>query len=357
MISTFPGASLIPKAPNSLTPVEIPKLQDLEWPIGKRFEQFDGILSEFLKLDQNKQRHHLSESRKTQEDHGKLINVCLSQIYAYTYGYPSGAGYLTTDDDLEISIQQAKILLERELIEWLDLPSIPKKLNQFEAAQYLAELASQNTGVFHELYNFIATKASKEVILKFLFTETVRTEVVDDEVAFMTIGLQGPLKRASSSNLWDECGRGMLEHFHTYWLRMLIERLQAGEQFLNYREEEMPWFATLTSNAFNVLLTRPGYKYAAYGHFVVGESWVPPHFLRILEGMNRVGICHPDELIYFEKHVEIDSYHTQDLLDGIAHQKPELSQAEVDQVLFGAHEMIAAATKQYKRMLNYLSSY
>lgn len=356
MISTVPGASLIPKVPSASLSVEVPSLQSYDWPVVKRFEKFSESLEEFLLLDQNAQRQRLAESRKDSEEHGRFINECLSQIYVYAYGYPNGACYLTTDDELEIKLQQAKILLERELIQWLDLPSIPQGLNQFEAAQYLADFINQNTGVFHELYDFVATKASKKAILTFLFTETVRTEVVDDEVSFMTVGLQGPLKRTSSSNLWDECGRGKFSEFHTYWLRMLLERLQAWGQFRRYREEEMPWFAILISNAFNVLLTRPGYKYAAYGHFVVGESWVPPHFLRILEGMKRVGFCHPDEVIYFEKHVDIDTYHTQDLLDGIAHQKPELTQEEVDQILLGAHEMVAASTVQYKRMLSYLSS-
>lgn len=356
MISTVPGASLIPKAPSKSPSVEVPSLQSYEWPIGKRFEKFSESLEGFLQLDQDDQRQRLSESRDDPEEHGRFINECLSQIYAYAYGYSNGACYLSTDDDLEIKLQLAKILLERELIKWLDLPSVPKGLNQFEAAQYLADLINQNTGVFHEFYDFIATKASKKAVLTFLFTETVRTEVVDDEVSLMTVGLQGPLKRASSSNLWDECGRGKFTDFHTYWLRMLLDQLQAWEQFLHYREEEMPWFAMVTSNAFNILLTRPGYKYAAYGHFVVGESWVPPHFLRILEAMKRVGFCHPDELIYFEKHVAIDTYHTQDLLDGIAHQKPELTQEEVNQVLLGAHEMIAASTAQYSHMLAYLSS-
>jgi hypothetical protein len=356
MISTVPGASLIPTTPKALFNPKVPNLQSYDWPASKNFSELTESLEKFLTLSKLDQIKQLSESKKNLEEHGKFVNECLTQIYAYIYGYPNGISYLAIDDELEIKLQQAKILLEKELIQWLNIPSIPQKLNQLEAAEYLAEFIHQNTGVFHELYDFIATKASKKAVLTFLFTETVRTEVVDDEVAFMTVGLQGPLKRVSTSNLWDECGKGEFTEFHTYWLRMLLEQLQAWSQFSDYREKEMPWFTTLVSNAFNVLLTRPGYKYAAYGHFSVGESWVPPHFLRILEAMKRVGFSHSDEVIYFEKHVNIDTYHTQDLLDGIAHQKPELTQREIDQILFGAHQMVAASTMQYKRMLSYLSS-
>jgi hypothetical protein len=334
---------------------EIPKLQSYEWPIAKKFEEFNESLNEFLGLDLDARHHRLAELRKDSEEHGKYINECLGQIYAYVYGYPNGPCYLTTDDDLEIKLQQAKILLERELMNWLELPPIPQKLGQFEAAQYLSEVIDNNTGVHHELFDYIATKASKVAILTFLFTETIRTEVVDDEVSFMTIGMQGPLKRSSASNLWDECGRGKLRDFHTYWLRMLLEETNTWEQFVNYRET-MPWFVELTSNAFNMLLTRPGQKFAAYGFFILGESWVQPHFSKILDGMKRVGFDHEDDTIYFEKHANIDPYHTKELLDGFAYQKPQLTQAEVDQVLLGAQVMLTAATAQYNRMLPYLAS-
>lgn len=356
MISTFKGASLIPKSPKGSLAVEMPILQEYEWPVVSLRSSFDENLQEFLEKDKEQQHKYLAVQKQNHEEHGKFINECLSQIYAYIYGYPNNPCYMTTNDELEIKIQRSKILLERELIQWLNIPAIPKGLNQSSAAQYLVELINENTGVFHSLYDFVATKASKRALLTFLFTETVRTEVVDDEVSFMIVGLQGPLKRAASANLWDECGRGSFSEFHTYWLRMLLEQLGAWDQFKAYREEEMPWFAMIVSNAFNLLLTRPGFKYAAYGHFVVGESWVPPHFIKTIEGMKRVGYNHPNELIYFDKHVTIDPHHTQDLIDGIAHQRPVLSSNAIDQILLGAHEMVAAGTAQYQRMLTYLSS-
>ncbi|MCP2727600.1 iron-containing redox enzyme family protein [Symplocastrum sp. BBK-W-15] len=146
-----------------------------------------------------------------------------------------------------------------------------------------------------------------------------------------------------------------MTEFHTYWLRMLLEQTNTWKQFISYRETA-PWFGKLTSNTFNLLLTRPGYKFAAYGQFTISESWVLPHFSRILEGMKRVGLDCKNNTIYFEKHLTIDPYHTRDLLDALACQEPKLSQAEINQVLFGTQMAIVAAKAQYDRMIIYLSS-
>lgn len=335
---------------------KLPELHQYDWPVSHKFSEFNSFIKELLSLDLDAQRNHLLLSGQNSEKHGQDINEALGQIYDYVYGYKNSPCYMITNDDLEIKLQQIKILLERELIEWLKIPSFPQGLDQLEAGEYLNQLIENNTGLYHKLYDYIATKASKKAVLTFLHTETVRTEVVDDEVCFMTIGLQGPLKKSSISNCWDECGNGDFTKFHTYWLRMLLEKTQTWEYFANYREQEMPWFAKLTSNSYNVLLTRPGYKYAGYGDFIMGESWVPPHFASILEGMKRVGFDHEDETIYFEKHVKIDPFHTKELIDGLAYQEPKLTPDEVNQFLFGAHVMIAAATAQYDRMLPYLSS-
>lgn len=105
-----------------------------------------------------------------------------------------------------------------------------------------------------------------------------------------------------------------------------------------------------------MLLTRPGLKLSAYGYFLVSESLVPPHFEKILAGLKRVGMTQEDITIYFDAHLKIDKYHGQDLLDAVSHQKPALTQPEIELILLGAHFHITASTKQYSQMLSYLSS-
>lgn len=335
---------------------DTPDLQNYYWPVGTKFKEFNDTIKEMMNLDLAAQRDLLAESRKDREKHGAYINKGLTQIYDYLYGYECAPLYNTTDDDVEIKLLQIKILLERELMDWLPLQDFPKGMKQMEAAKYINHLLETNSGWLHEIYQFIEERASKKAVLHFLLTETVRTEVVDDETALMLVGTQGALKQATVSNCWDECGRGVFEEFHTWWLRMMLEQTDSWEYFENFRENEMPWFAMISSNAYNMCLTRPGYKYAAYGDFIVGESWVPPHFSRILKGMKRVGYDHPDATIYFEKHAKLDPHHTKQLLDGFAFQAPELTGTEVDNMVLGSHIMIAAATSQYERMQTYLET-
>ena len=332
-------------------------LQDRSLPPVNKFQGFSGLIKDFLYLDVTQQYEILAKSRDNFEEHGKFIHESLGLIYAYVLGYEDSPCYITTNEELEIKLQQLKIVLERELMNyWLDIPVIPQQLNQVEAVDYLNKKILDNSGVYHELFDYIATKASKTSVITFLQNEVIRNEVVDDEVALLVKGLQGLLKKVVASNLWDECGRGKLNDFHTYWLRMLLEELNGWNQLSDYRKLTSPWYAKITSNSFNMLLTRPGYKYMAYGAFLIFESWVHPHFERIIAGLKRVGIDQEDLSIYFTAHLAIDQYHTRELLAGIANQEPRLNQAEVDQILLGSHLAIAAGTAQYGRMLSYLST-
>lgn len=336
---------------------ESSNLQDRNWPPVNKFQGFSDSIKDFLNLETTQQFKILAETRDNTEEHGEFIHETLGLVYAYVLGYEDSPCYITTDEELEIKLQQLKIVLEKELINyWLTTPPIPKQLDQVEAVNYLNQRIIDNSGAYHELFDYIATKASKTSILIFLQNEVIRNEVVDDEVALLVKGLQGLQKKVVASNLWDECGRGKLNDFHTYWLRMLLEELDGWNQLYDYRKLTSPWYAKITSNTFNMLLTRPGYKYMAYGAFLIFESWVHPHFERIIAGLKRVGIARENLSIYFTSHLSIDKYHTKELLAGVADQKPRLNQAEVDQILLGAHLAIAAGTAQYERMLPYLSS-
>jgi hypothetical protein len=152
-----------------------------------------------------------------------------------------------------------------------------------------------------------------------------------------------------ASNLWDECGNGDLKGFHTYWLRRLLQHTGRFEAIRTYREQEAPWFAKVTSNSYNMMATRPGYKYRAYGSFLITESWVFAHFQRILAGLRRVGLTSPDVMVYFDSHVRIDPRHTHEMLQAIIQQQPRLSPAEVRELLIGAHTAVAAGTALYER--------
>jgi hypothetical protein len=325
------------------------------WPPVAIYTRNEEFLN-FIELLPNEQKSYLELLRKNTEDHGRFIHRSLSIIYAYCFGYKDSALYLKTDDDLESKIILAKFQLEREMLDqWLIPPEPPKGLNQEEACAYVTELIKINSGIYHPFFNYLETKISANKMIEFLQFETVRNEVVDDEVALIIVGLQGQMKNVMSSNLWDECGNGEITSFHTYWLRRLINSLDIADSFCNFRDEKLPWFTSITSNSFNMMATRSGYKYRAYGSFLITESWVKPHFDKILNGLKRLDLLNEDINIYFKKHCVIDPCHTEQIKQAFTYQQPRLDPEEVNEVLWGAHTAVIAGTKLYDLSIKYFT--
>ena len=336
----------------------LPPLQRHVWPPVPTYDGLPPAFDEFLRLSYAQQQQHLATLRNDpdgQARYDETLHRFLSVVSAYLFGYDDSPTFRRTDDALEMAILQAKMVCERELLDhWLTVDRHPTGMDQREAAEYLLRLRDDNPCVGHPLFDYIERDASRRAITMFLRNEVTRNEVVDDEVAMMLVGLQGPMKLAISSNLWDECGRGKLTNFHTYWLRRLLEHTSDWDDLLRYRGVR-PWFTQITTNVFNILLTRPGIRMMAYGWFLINESWVAPHFEKILTGIRRVGLDTDDVTVYFAAHVTIDPRHTDELTGAIAVQQPPLSPAETDLVVRGAHLAIAANKAQYDRMAGYLT--
>jgi Iron-containing redox enzyme len=333
----------------------MPRLQAREWPPLNHFRALPPDFAEFLELGAAEQARYLAERRAGGEEFSQLLHSFLDAVSSYIFGYADSPVAGCLRDELEIRIQQAKIVLERELLEgWLRPLAVPPIDDQRQAREYLLGLAAKNSSLTHPLFPFLREKASPEALRNFLRTEVTRNEVVDDEVAMLLPGLQGAMKLAIASNLWDECGRGRLEHFHTYWLRRLIDASGDWDGLKAYRATERPWFSQITTNVFNVFLTRPGIRLMAYGWFLVNESWVAPHFEDILAGMRRVDLADTDRAMYFTAHRTIDPMHTAELSDALGIQVPALRPSEIALVVGGAHAAVAATTAQYDRMLQYV---
>ena len=343
---------------DTIAPATVGSLYDRHWPPVRPFSDVEPEFAEFLGMGADGQRAFLADRRGDREAQGAIIHSHLAEIYAYVLGYEDSACARVEDDRLEIELLRAKIVLERELLShWLMTPVDDDGVQGQEgAAGALEILIADNPGVEHPLFRYIEEEADRRAIETFLQCEVVRNEVVDDEVALLVVGLQGKLKAVAAANLWDECGHGKLRGFHTFWLRRLLNGTDGWDRIVDYRSAGQPWFSRITSNLNGALLTRPTYKLGAYGCFLVFESWVAPHFRRVLRGMERVGLDADDIRVYFDAHVRIDPMHSSELLEGIREQRPALSTHEVDQLMTGASLAVAAGSAQYDRMLPYLRS-
>ncbi|MFC4334322.1 iron-containing redox enzyme family protein [Salininema proteolyticum] len=318
------------------------------------FDGWDDDTEAFIRAEDNDREATLTALRPRDDAHGRFLHQTLAEIYPNTFTYRDSPAHETADDGLEVSMFSARVRLEREYLRhWLPFPHVPRYETQEEAADHLEHLAATNPGVDHPLFDYLAAEAPRRHLEKFLRGETIRNEIVDDEVALLTVGLQGTQKAVVAANLWDECGRGRLENFHTFWLRRLIDRSENGwEGFYDYRENH-PWFAKITSNTNAMLLSRPAYTQQAYGCFLVFESWVAPHFTHILTAMDRFAIDEADRRIYFAAHVAVDPRHADELADGVRFQRPRLSPAEIHRVLQGAHLAADAGKRQYDLWLDH----
>lgn len=341
------------------TPVNdtVARLCSRYWPPVQPFAGLRAELRDLLAAGDAERDRLLVGLRDTGDRYGRFLHENLAEIYAYLFGYRDGPCAKNTDDALETVLLGLKIRLEREFIDhWLGDLKVPEFIDQYEAADHLDVLAATNPGVDHPLFVYLRDEAPRDQLEAFLRGETIRNEVVDDEVALLTVGIQGAQKAVVAANLWDECGRGRLENFHTFWLRRLIEASKGGwDEFARLRGEN-PWFAKITSNTNAMLLTRSAYKQLAYGCFLVFESWVEPHFRQLLVAMDRHGITDQNIRIYFAAHVAVDPRHSRELSDGMRFQRPELSPKEVNDIVRGAHIAAEAGRRQYDRWLTHLAS-
>mgnify|MGYP002515193473 CR=1 FL=1 len=329
-----------------------PQLQDLYWP-PVNFYQINQLLHNYLTTNTSLEEFIANEKRY--DKIGEKLNIALSEIYAYMYGYKDSILFQRQNKDLDILILTKKIEVEEYFLHnWLNIEKFPDTsfLNQEDLAIYFEEESINSEGMHHSFFDFIADEMDREAMIHFLKTEICRNEYVDDEVALLTVGLQGNMKKVSASNLWDECGCGLLQNFHTYWLRRLMLNITDYESFLDWRLTK-PWQFSLTSNIFNCLLSNPALKLAAYGCFTTTEQWVECHFNKIIKGMRRVGLCSGDALVYFEKHKTIDPHHTEELVQAIRFQSPRLTKEELAIIHKGSLLAIKVAVLAYDRMLDF----
>lgn len=318
---------------------------------------FDAPFKEYLDLTWNQKKEFIARLRNTAPQEAEaVLQRFLGVIASYLYGYADSPIEGRVDRELEMRLLQAKLALEQELLDELApaVGEVPDVGNQKKTADFLEEFVTANPGYNHPLFEYLERRAGRREILTFVLNEIVRNEIFDDEVALLTVGLQGTLKATAAENLYDEVGRGHLKHFHTAWLQRLLDAEQAWNALAAYRNKRERWGMHWTFATMNAFLTRPGLKYAAYGATTTYESWVPHHFTRLLGGMRRVGITQPDSKLYFQAHVRIDKHHGRELIRAIGAQTPELTVENCRQITVGALTAVNAACRQYDYTLQYL---
>jgi hypothetical protein len=327
------------------------------WPQVPAFVALDPQISRFLSATPDDQASSLERLRSDARAHARFLHAGLAQLNAYYYGYRDSCLHLKRERVLEAKLTTAKLVLEDEMLDhWLGIEPLPHESDD-SPTEWLESLRSRvsfNAGHEHPLFDYLATRAGAAAMQQFLVQEVVRNEVVDDEVAWLSIGKQRAVKAACALNFADECGvtsgRAAPSAVHTQWLRDIV--LSLGATKFDQLRASLPWHVSITSNAFNALLTRPALRLAAYGHFVTTEAWVQPHFERVLTGLERLGLdsCRR----YFALHARIDPHHAEELLDALELDLESLTPAERASIRAGAEIAIASALESYDLCMAHL---
>jgi Iron-containing redox enzyme len=314
---------------------DTPALQSMYWPIVEPFDpsQLEDLLA-------------AAGQPGLPEIHRKLAG-----LYAYSFGYRDSPLFQNANSDLEARLTALRFQLEDAMLGSAPLDQARKALvstSQKELYHLLGDLVESNPAVHHRIFDFCEKNATWTALQAVARNEVCRNEVVDDEVSLMFPGVTGSAKAALALNFADEMGHGDLKKQHTYWLRELLAANNDVEGFVDYRRTRN-WYLLIPSNVFNSLLLRPGYRWAAFGHFLVTETWVAPHFQKLISGFERAG--YNRELKYFTAHEKIDRLHGAELLEALRHQAPALTAREVHLVEWGARLAVAAGTQYFDHFL------
>ena len=326
-------------------------------PLPPTEKRVDDNLMKLLNTPSDLIRQDLERSCAHSEELAKKIMLPLAHLYAHFFGYQD-APDISSMEEGHAQIVRVKRILEDEMVarifEFNPPDTSSFDYNQNQVADYFEKLSLENHGVKHQFFDYIEHEMDAEQMRVFLFLEVIRNEIVDDEVAMLVPGLQHSMKQVVASNLWDECGNGRINNFHTTWLVQLLSHHDQWDEFMEYRRNR-PWQSMCTSHSTCSLLTTPGRNYAAYGSFLINESWVAEHFDHILKGMDRLGIKDNDRRIYFENHYKIDQHHRLELIEGLRQQVPVLSREQLRDMILGAHQAIAAGKKMYDALYLHFS--
>lgn len=156
-----------------------------------------GLSSEIKKLMSDDKMNILDELHRISSSKNKsfeeVLMTLLSEIYSLFFHYKDSP--IHAEGEIDISnVYKVKVVLEKKMKD--KLFQNDNKLNNdiYESVDvchdFLFELSNCNSGLEHSFFDYVEKEMPRDQWIEFLLMETIRNEVVDDEVAMMIPGLQ-----------------------------------------------------------------------------------------------------------------------------------------------------------------------
>ena len=160
------------------------------------------------------------------------------------------------------------------------------------------------------VYEWLATTAKWDELVRFLAIEGGPDGGFDDLVALCQVGITGAPKVVLGANYWDEMGQGDVDAVHT----RLHERLVAAVDMPRLAYEQLPLSALHRSALNGFLATNRWLQPEMLGALGLLELQAGPRCRQVLRGLTRLGA--PAEAFpFYEEHAETDPRHGKEWLE------------------------------------------
>ena len=177
-----------------------------------------------------------------------------------------------------------------------------------DAPGALRRIARTTSG---EIYDWIATSATWDQLVRFLAVEGGPDGGFDDLVALSQVGIQGPAKVVLGANYWDEMGRGDPEAVHT----VLHQRLVDAVELEQVPRQELPLSALWRIALNGLFATNRALQPEMIGALGLLELQAGPRCRKVLQAFDRLG-APADAYPFYAEHAVTDPRHGKEWLDG-----------------------------------------
>jgi pyrroloquinoline quinone (PQQ) biosynthesis protein C len=250
----------------------------------------------------------------TQQDETALrqAHLVLGKIYDWYFCPPSIEQIDTmlspVLDDIRIVLENAMLAAMFADIRARDvdspLMSIPGDGESF--LPWYRRFISAHQASNHPFYrDFLENRASPEDMRFYLAQETSLDPRLDDILALLIMGTDGPEKMELTSNLWDEVGNGDPANAHA---TVFARTLDAAGLSASFIAGNIMLESRICGNVSAALALSKRHYYKAIGYFGVTEYLTPRRFRSFVLGCKRLDL--PEAAYrYHDLHIQIDSRH------------------------------------------------
>jgi hypothetical protein len=254
---------------------------------------------------------------------------------------------------LDENMQERMKMLEEEWIGYDKTECLAKYDFNCKIADIAqVETALKRHGAYHHyLFDYLSLEATEDEIKKFILNESVLNIEFFDYLALSVVGVQDHVKAEIMGNLWDEAGQGNIHLFHTNLFKKLLNDLD-----LPYKRDvviaNMCWEGLAGINLFNYFARHPFNKMKYFGLLAATEMLDPDHYLKFMQGMNRVFSGRKVDCTYYLEHQLIDIQHANGWLKNVILPELERNPEKITDFWLGFYMRLDSVQRYYDELLH-----